>query len=215
MSKHEKTNPGDEFSRLRDQFERLARDFATKPLRAIVTFSPRDERSPEERDEDSDFRSQSVWLKSPTNPAARKALMMIAEEVEAALEARGETRGPGRTPAERWLLRIANARPWRYPLLHGEWTAQEMTREMLEQEETTVEIDDVFRASALAIERIATADRSPRVVKAEKEALALSLFRDHPEWTKAQIAEEMGLPDSSFLSRSAVFQRAWKTRRQT
>lgn len=211
MSKQTKDNAGTGLLRLRDQFERLARDFASKPLRAVCTFEPRDERSPEEREEDPEFRPVAVWLKSPTNPAALAALGMIAEDVEAAFEAEGDRVGPGRTPAERWLLRVANARPWKHPLRHGAWESAATWDET--KEETTVEIDDVFRASALAIERIATADRSPREIKAEREARALAILRDHPDWSKVRIAEEMGLPDSSFLSRSEVFQRAWETRR--
>jgi hypothetical protein len=211
MNNTAKEKAGTAFLRLRDQFERLARDFAAKPLRAVVSFEPRDERSPEEREEDPEFRPVSVWLRSPTNPAALAALDMVAEEVEAAFEAEGERVGPGRTPAERWLLRVAHARPWKHPLRHGAWESATTWDEAAE--ETSIEIGDVFRASALALERIATADRSPREIKAEREARALAILREHPDWSKVRIAEEMGLPDSSFLSRSDAFQRAWKARR--
>jgi hypothetical protein len=215
MNNTAKEKAGTAFLRLRDQFERLARDFAAKPLRAVVSFEPRDERSPEEREEDPDYRAVRVWLVEVPDDRCRDprltALDMIAEEVEAAFEAEGERVGPGRTPAERWLLRVAHARPWKHPLRHGAWESATTWDEAAE--ETSIEIGDVFRASALALERIATADRSPREIKAEREARALAILREHPDWSKVRIAEEMGLPDSSFLSRSDAFQRAWKARR--
>lgn len=207
MGKHTKTNQGGAFIRLRDQFERLARDFAGKPLRAIVTFATSDERSPEEHDDGFEFQAQSVWLKSPTNPAALAALNMIAEEVEAAFEAEGEKVRPGRNPAERWLLHVANARPWKHPLRHGEWEAAKTW----DEGETRVDIDDVFRASALAMDRIAEGGLNVREKAAEREDRAIALLREHrndDEWTASRIATEIRKP-SSFLSRSERFQAEW------
>lgn len=209
MSRHRKSNPGGEFSRLRDQFERLARDFAAEPLRAVVTFQPRDERSPDELEEDAEFRPVSVWLKSPANKAAIAALRMIAEEVEAALGVVGEPVGPGRDPAERWLLRVAHARPWKHPLRHGPWELAATWNEA--EEMTTVEIDDIFRASALAIERIADGGQNVRQKAAELEDRAIALLRKHrndDDWTASKIATQIGKP-SSFLSRSERFQAEW------
>lgn len=212
MSTQTKDKAGTGFHRLRDQFEGLARDFAAKPLRAVVTFEPRDERSPEEREEDSDYRAVRVWLVEVPDDRCRDprltALDMIAEEVEAAFEAEGERVGPGRTPAERWLLRVAHTRPWKHPLRHGEWEAATTWDET---EETTVRIDDVFRASALAIDRIAEGGLNVREKAAEREDRAIALLREHrddDDWTASRIAAEIG-KHPSFLSRSERFKAEW------
>jgi hypothetical protein len=72
-------------------------------------------------------------------------------------------------------------------------------------------VDDVFRASVLAIDRIAEGGLNVREKAAEREDRAIALLREHrddDDWTASRIAEEIGKPPS-FLSRSERFQAEW------